>query len=123
MVHTAVVLPPDLLEQLKKDGEAAGQGISTEIRERLRATYLMQNSRDPGTENLLNAIRVLAVSIERHYRKKWHEDPEALEAFKTAVQDLLARVVVVARDPDAAPAGPNASPDAVGHTLARQIDF
>jgi hypothetical protein len=127
MVHTAVVLPPDLLEQLKKDSETAGQGISTEIRERLRATYLIQNSRDPRTDSLLTAIKALAVNIERHFRKKWHEDPEALVAFKTGVQDLLARVVVAASDPDkrpdAAPAGPKDPPDVVGRTLARLIDF
>ena len=37
MVHTAVVLPRDLLEQLRKDAEASGRGLSTEIRQRLQA--------------------------------------------------------------------------------------
>jgi hypothetical protein len=126
MIHTAVVLPPDLIENLKKDGQTSGHGLSTEIRERLRHTYLVQN-RDPKTANLLDAIRLLAENIERHVRKKWHEHPYALAAFTAGVQDLLARHAVPGdnpnKRPDATLAGANDPPDVVGRTLARLVDF
>ena len=35
MVHTAVVLPPELVARLKTDAEASDQGLSAEIRQRL----------------------------------------------------------------------------------------
>jgi hypothetical protein len=38
MVHTAVVLPSELIDQLKKDADASGQGLSAEIRQRLQST-------------------------------------------------------------------------------------
>jgi hypothetical protein len=125
MVHTAVVLPPDLMEQLKKDSEAAGQGLSTQIRERLRLTYFGQASRDPKTADLLDAVRILSDHVERLYRTKWHEHPKALEAFKVAVNSLLNRYPVPAIDPrhDTATAGPVDPPDVVGRTLASLIDL
>ena len=39
MVHTAVVLPRDLLERLRRDAKASDRGLSTEIRQRLQLTY------------------------------------------------------------------------------------
>jgi hypothetical protein len=125
MIHTAVVLPPDLVEDLRKDSEISGHGLSTEIRERLRLTYVMQNSRDPKTANLLDAIRLLADNIERHVRKKWHEHPYALAAFSAGLLDFLAREVV-SGDPNERPdpsRGPVDPPDVVGRTLARLIEF
>jgi hypothetical protein len=125
MVHTAVVLPPDLMEQLKKDSEAAGQGVSTQIRERLRLTYFGQPSRDPKTANLLDAVRILSEQVERKYRTKWHESTDAHYAFKSGVKDLLDRHAVPANDPphDTSPAGPVDPPDVVGRILASLIDF
>ena len=92
MVHTAVVLPPDLIAQLKADAKKTGQGMSAEIRERLRATYLMQLSRgDLETGKLLNAVKHLSDFLARDLGKRWHEHPYAMAAFKAGVAALLAR--------------------------------
>jgi hypothetical protein len=123
MVHTAVVLPPDLVAQLKADGEVNERGLSAEIRDRLRLTYLMQASRgDTPTKNLLAAISKLSDFIARDLGKRWHEDAYAMAAFKAGVADFLARHQPegdesvrpdkrLGEDP----------PDVVGRTHARRI--
>ena len=71
MVHTAVVLPRDLLERLKTDGERSERGLSTEIRRRLVATY-GEVPRDAETTDLVEFIQMLADSLGRDVGK-WHE--------------------------------------------------
>ena len=123
MVHTAVVLPADLISKLKVDAEAEGRGLSAEIRERLRVTYLMQLSRgDPETGNLLNAIKHLSDFLARDLGKRWHQHPYAMAAFKAGVADLLARYQPEGDErvpPDAQVIGD--PPDAIGRTHARRI--
>ena len=93
MVHTAVVLPADLISWLKESGKANGLGLSAEIRARLATTYLMlQGTRsDPETYALIHAIRHLSDFLARDLGKRWHEHPYAMAAFKAGVADLLAR--------------------------------
>src|ERR1700731_1250953 len=82
MVHTAVVLPPELIDQLKTDAEAKDQGLSAEIRQRLQLTYLWQGSpNDVETNKVLHAIRHLSDFLARDLGKRWHEHPYALAAF------------------------------------------
>jgi hypothetical protein len=123
MVHTAVVLPPDLIAQLKTDAKKSGQGMSAEIRERLRATYLMELSRgDPETGNLLNAIKHLSDFLARDLGKRWHQHPYAMAAFKAGVAALLARYQPKGDEtlrPDTKLIGD--PPDVVGRTHARLI--
>jgi hypothetical protein len=123
MVHTAVVLPPDLIAQLKADAKKSGQGMSAEIRERLRVTYLMQGSRgDPETSNLLNAIKQLSHSLARDLGTRWHRHPYVMAAFKAGVADFLARYQPEGDErvpPDAQVIGD--PPDVVGRTHARLI--
>jgi len=123
MVHTAVVLPADLLSRLKADAEAEGRGLSAEIRARLGETYLMQLSRgDPDTGNLLNAIKHLSDFLARDLGKRWHQHPYAMAAFKAGVADLLARYHPEGDErvpPDAQAIGD--PPDVVGRTHARRI--
>jgi hypothetical protein len=123
MVHTAVVLPSDLIARLKADAEASGQGLSAEIRARLGLTYLMQGPRnDPETSNLLHAIRHLSDFLARDLGKKWHEHPYAMAAFKAGVADLLARYLPEGDAkvrPDTQVVGD--PPDVVGRTHARLI--
>jgi hypothetical protein len=126
MVHTAVVLPPDLIDQLKADAKTNGQGMSAEIRERLRATYLMQLSRgDIETGNLLNAVRHLSDFLARDLGKRWHEHPYAMAAFKAGVMEFLARYQPEgegSKHPGAAKSGGADDPaDVVGRTHARLI--
>jgi len=123
MVHTAVVLPPDLIAQLKTDAKKTGQGMSAEIRDRLRATYLMQLSRgDVETGNLLDAVKHLSNSLARDLGKRWHEHPYAMAAFKAGLTALLARYQPKGDEnlrPDTQVVGD--PPDVVGRTHARLI--
>jgi hypothetical protein len=123
MVHTAVVLPPDLIEQLKADAKKSGKGMSAEIRERLRATYLMQMSHgDPDTGNLLNAIKHLSDFLARDLGKRWHQHPYAMAAFKAGVADLLARYQLEGDESVRPDTQLIADPaDVVGRTHARRI--
>lgn len=121
MVHTALVLPQDLLEGLKKDAAIADQGLSAEIRERLYFAHRLQ--RDPEMIDLIRLIQNLADGLADDLGKKWHEDPYALAAFKAGVAEYLAQYHPEG-DPSARPdrresGEPNDPPEAVGRTLAR----
>jgi hypothetical protein len=85
MVHTAIVLPQDLLEKLKADAAAMGHGLSTEIRQQL------VGRRDPETNNLLNAMDELAGHVARKVGMKWHQNAYAFAAYKAGVDELFAR--------------------------------
>jgi plasmid stability protein len=123
MVHTAVVLPTDLIAQLKADAKKSGRGMSAEIRDRLRATYLMELSRgDPETGNLLHDIRHLSNFLARDYGKRWHQHAYVMAAFKAGLANFLARYQPEGDErvpPDAQDIGD--PPDVVGRTLARRI--
>jgi hypothetical protein len=126
MVHTAVVLPTDLIEQLKTDAKADQRGLSAEIRHRLRLTYLWQGGQnDRETTNLLTAIRHLSDILARDLGKRWHEHPYAMAAFKAGVAALLSRYQPEGDEtlrPDTQVVGePADPPDVVGRTHARLI--
>ncbi len=126
MVHTAIVLPQDLLARLKTDAEASGHGLSTEIRQLLQLHYLMPARRDPETNNLLQAIKVLSEILAHDMGgTKWHEHPYALAAFKAGVEAFLARYHPKGDEkvrPDTLVAGePDDPPDIVGRTHARRV--
>jgi hypothetical protein len=87
MVHTAVVLPRDLLERLKTDGERSERGLSTEIRQRLVATYGVV-PRDAETTELVEFIQMLADSLGRDVGK-WHENEMAKAAFVAGLLEFL----------------------------------
>ena len=94
MVHTAVVLPRDLLERLRTDAAASGHGLSTEIRQRLQLHYPAPEpaeQHDPKTNNLLRDIKQLSVFVAHIRGKKWHEHPRAFADFKEGVENVLAR--------------------------------
>jgi hypothetical protein len=90
MVHTAVVLPRDLLSQLRTDAERSKRGLSTEIRQRLLVTY---NSaappRDPQLTEFIEYIETLADSLARDLGKKWHEKKYARAALAEGIYDFL----------------------------------
>jgi plasmid stability protein len=123
MVHTAVVLPADLIAQLKVDAKKSGHGMSAEIRARLRATYLMELSRgDLDTGALLHAIKHLSDFLARDLGVRWHQHPYAMAAFKAGVAELLARYQPQGDEslrPDTQVVGD--PPDVVGRTHARLI--
>jgi hypothetical protein len=120
MVHTAVVLPKDLISRLKTDAEANERGMSAEIRNRLQMTYLRQVSPiDRDTENFLADVRKLGDMIARN-QARWYKDPYALAAFKAGVFEFLSRYDLPYGDEDES--GPNDPPDVVGRTYARLIE-
>jgi hypothetical protein len=123
MVHTAVVLPPDLIAQLKADAEKSGQGMSAEIRERLRVSYLMQLSRgDFETGNLLHAVKRLSDKLAGNYGKRWHQHAYVMAIFKAAVANFLGRYQP--EGDERVPPGEQVigdPPDVVGRTYARLI--
>jgi hypothetical protein len=126
MVHTAIVLPQDLLERVKRDAEEHDLGLSATIRQHLQLIYLLEGPRDdPETRDLLAAIKHLAQFVERDVGKKWHEHAYALAAFKAGVGAFLARYHPQGNEtvrPDTAAAGrPDDPPDVVGRTHARRI--
>ena len=92
MVHTAVVLPRELLEQLRKEAAASGKGLSTEIRHRLQlvdAQKMTDAGRDPETLELVRIIKSLANKLAGDLGKKWHETQYALAAFRGGVTTFL----------------------------------
>jgi len=121
MVHTAVVLPKELLEQLRTNAEAAEHGLSTEIRERLYFAHSLQV--DPVTRDLIRLIKNLADGLAEDLGKKWSEHPYALAAFKAGVTEYLAQYHPkgdASVRPDNRVFGePDDPPEAVGRTLAR----
>jgi len=128
MVHTAVVLPADLISRLKADAEANERGMSAEIRNRLMLTYLWQGSPiDRETKNILAAIRKLDDMIARGQNMRWFEHSYALAAFKAGVADLLSRYLPDGDEsvrPNSERTGePDDPPEVVGRTYARLIEI
>jgi hypothetical protein len=124
MVHTAVVLPPELVARLKADAEASDQGLSAEIRHRLQSTYLSQGSpHDLETNRFLAAVRKLADTLARDLGTRWYEHSYALAAFKAGVAALLSRYLLEG-DENVRPDGEgNDPPEVVGRTYARLIEI
>jgi hypothetical protein len=137
MVHTAVVLPQDLLARLRRDADASQQGVSAEIRRRLQLTYDREGApSDPETADLIVAIKRLADNLENALVKKWHQHRYVLAAFKAGVELFLSRCQPEG-DKDIPPdmqrswlsneliprdvGEPHDPPDAVGRTHARFI--
>jgi hypothetical protein len=127
MVHTAVVLPRDLLERLKRDAKAEGRGLSTEIRRVLQLILDLKGVvlRDEVTADMLDSIKLLADNLAGDLGVYWHEHPYALAAFKAGVAAFLAQYQLpgdASARPDTRVVGePNDPPDVVGRTHARAI--
>lgn len=122
MVHTAVVLPQDLLQRLKGDAERAERGLSTEIRERLSSGYNLEGPpSDPETNELVERIKSLADNLARDLGKKWHESSYAILAFKAGLAAFLAPYVPEGNEGARDIAGHSDDPLAVGRTHARLI--
>ena len=133
MVHTAVLLPPDLLERLKRDAAAAGLGLSGEIRRRLEETYALEQS--PGdvavtlppasrlnpTGSMAAFVKKLADSLAGDLGKQWHESGYVFAAFKGGLAAFLA--LYTPRNGEGARDVPGHidNPETVGRTHARLI--
>jgi hypothetical protein len=127
MVHTAVVLPRDLLERLKRDAKAQGRGLSTEIRRLLQLILDLKGvlPRDKETADMVDSIQLLANNLAGDLGVYWYEHPYALAAFKAGVAAFLAQYQPPGDAnvrPDTRVFGePNDPADVVGRTHARAI--
>jgi hypothetical protein len=83
-IHTAVVLEPEVLERLRTSKE----GVSFEIRERIRRT-LEQEEFEAPSRALANAAMVLADEISRQSGTPWHATRKGRQAIVAAFQQLV----------------------------------
>lgn len=123
MLHTAVVLPQELREGLKRLAESSGLGLSAEIRQRLQASYELEGL-NPRTRQLIEDTRMLADSLARDLGVPWNENEFARKALKAGFSVFLQEYDP---EPDRLPDTPfsgypdDAPHDVVGQTHARLI--
>ena len=124
MVHTAVVLPQDLLKRLRADAERSKRGLSTEIRQRLQWTYDLERlPHDPETSDLIERIKRLTNTLAGDLGKKWYEQQLRDGSLQSRRGVFLARYHPEG-DEEYVPigfAGDDDPPDVVGRTHARLI--
>ncbi len=122
MVHTAVVLPRGLLDQLRRDGERSERGLSTEIRRRLQASYRTEElPRDPETAELVEFIRSLADGLAKDLGKTWHQSKYVLAALRGGLGTFLEQYQPEGDAGVYDPGDPSDNPETVGRTHARLI--
>ena len=120
-VHTAVRLPPEVLEKLRQ----SERGVSEEIRDRIART-LAEDEIDPNTRDLLNRARWLAEFLRSDFGGEWwYGAPRAHAAFAAGVAELLAHYKPI-EPPQADPTAVGFSdlldpPDTVGRLRARDM--
>jgi hypothetical protein len=123
MVHTAVVLPTDVLERLKRDAATSDRGVSAVIRERLQTSFDREGP-DPQTNDLVECIKDLADSYARDVGVAWTTHEFGRSAMKAGIAVFLAEYDA---EGDTVPDTPftgypdDAPPDVVGQTHARLI--
>lgn len=115
----ALRLSRELHDQLKQ--VAAGRSVSEEMRQRLLESLLRDNSMDAKTQQLTDAIAEVARNLATYYGA-WSENPYAFEAFKVAIDALLAKMR--SKGEPVEPAGddewrPGDTPESAGINLAR----
>jgi hypothetical protein len=119
-IHTAVVLPREMLDQLRESGRERGRGVSEEIRNRLGGS-LLDDTLDQTTRLFTGEILELAREVRRDCGAEWHADVNAHEVFSGAVADQLASHKPTATSAAAA-SGTTTPPDdpaVVGRAIAR----
>jgi len=82
MVQTALWLPREMHDQLKK--KAGERGLGEEIRRRLRVSFEVDEPPDKTTDILISAINQLAVELG-----PWYANSFSFEVFKAAIIELL----------------------------------
>jgi hypothetical protein len=85
MVQTALWLPREMHNQLKK--KAGERGLGEEIRRRLRVSFEVDEPPDKTTDILISAINQLAVELEG----PWYANSFSFEVFKAAIIELLSQ--------------------------------
>jgi hypothetical protein len=124
MIQTALWLPRDMHEQLKKDG--GERGLGDEIRRRLQVSFGVDPSPgDPATNVLLDQIKRIALNLS--HDEEWWSDRFAFDVFKTAINELLSEIASTVGTNQSQPGtetklqtryGPDAKPETIGRILA-----
>jgi hypothetical protein len=117
-VHTAVVLPADVLDHLRK----SERGVSEEIRTRVALT-LKQDAIDPVTRELCQVVADTAATIIQNFGVSWHSNPKAHAVFVTALAEHLAGYKPGPSGGVTDLLGPDDPPETIGKMLARQVTF
>jgi hypothetical protein len=124
MVHTAIALPRDLLDRLKADAAASGEGLSTAIRRRLQVVDSLRR-RSAETQDLIWMTEGLADSLAHDVGAEWHEHAYAMAAFKAGLLALLAQYKpqgdASVRPTVGAFGEPNDPPEIVGRMHANKV--
>jgi hypothetical protein len=119
MVHTAVVLPAEMLAELREWGARHGRTMSQEIRERL-AGSLFEETRDAKTKQLEAEIVQLAFEVLHDFKAHWHAEPRAHKAFLAAVADQIGSYEPPPTPTSGSPEDLSDPPDVIGRALARR---
>ena len=128
MIQTALWLPRDMHEQLKKDG--GERGLGDEIRRRLQATFgAEQRPSDPLTDLLLNLIKQIALKLSLD--GSWWANRFACDVLKAAINwllsDLTSNIYSKSEPQPATMAklqaryGPDEKPETIGRILATAV--
>jgi hypothetical protein len=86
-VHTAVVLPAEVLEELRQ----SERGVSEEIRAHV-SWRLNLNPVDNATLELLRDVARMAADVERETGAAWHTHAGSHATFRQALLSRLARL-------------------------------
>jgi len=127
MIQTALWLPRDMHEQLKKAG--GERGLGDEIRRRLQVSFGVEQRRsDELTELLLDLIKQSAAKLS--LVASWWADRSAFEVFKLAINDLISQLTTNQLGSEPQPEimtklqaryGPDATPETIGQKIASTV--
>lgn len=86
-----VALTPHLRRQLEAAAARSGVSLGEEVRRRLFQTFADETV-DPRTRDLSEAVIGLALDVERETGNLWHQHPAANRALRFAITARLARL-------------------------------
>src|SRR5262249_587259 len=118
MVQTALWLPREMHDQLKK--KAGERGLGEEIRRRLRVSFEVDKPPDKTKEILVCGINQVGVGVEG----PWYANSFSFEVFKAAIIELLSQCRSIEQAGPEAVAKlqatfPNENPETLGRIFAR----
>ena len=124
MIQTALWLPRDMHEQLKKAG--GERGLGEEIRRRLSVSFgaKQQPSGDPLTDLLLDLVARVALKVS--VDEEWWRSRSSFDAFKTSINHLLSELTSVEPPREAVDKfqkryGSVETPESIGRKLAQAV--
>ena len=122
MIQTALWLPRDVHERLKKEG-AELEGLGDQIRRRIQMSFGAEDlRRDRITSRLLDEIEQVVVASSIH--EPWYANRFAFQMFKAAIDALISSLEPNSEAPSIAVVelqrvyGPDANAETVGRILA-----